>query len=78
MAIADFWFHHDEAVAGSQDKKKVLAKVKKSKLRDYLGPTSAPAALPSAHEIRLKVMAPKKEEKKPTKKSTKDKILYKA
>lgn len=74
MALADFWFHDDEAVAGSQSKKEVLSKIKKSRLRDYLGAESAPAALPSAFEVKQKLMKPV--EKKPEKKTTKDRILY--
>jgi hypothetical protein len=58
MAIADFWFHDDEAVAGSQSKKEVMKKVKRSRLRDYLSTESAPAALPSAYEVKQKIMKP--------------------
>jgi len=61
MAIEDFWFHNDDKAAGAITKKDALDAVKKSHLKDLVGPTSNAGALPSAYEVR-KLIGKKSEE----------------
>ena len=52
MSFADIWFHDDENVGGSQTKEDSLDAVKRSHLRDYIGPYSSPLVRPSGYDVR--------------------------
>jgi hypothetical protein len=64
MAISDYWFFTEDEnnLPGGQDKEEVMKAVKKSRLKDLIGPTSSPAVYPSKYEFRKLIMNKKSDE----------------